>query len=270
MTVRAEQQLVTAPCLQPEFRIEILRDGEVGHDEMEAVQRVDAEFARAPVGFDVVVDRRHRRSSSRSPRTGLVSLATRSFAQMQADDKSPQAASWVTGLTRIPIFSISTSTRSPGFMNSGGLRLWPTPEGVPVTITSPASQRHRLTDRGDQRGDIEHHVVGRGVLQHRAVEARLDAQALGARRQFVGGDERRTERAGVVKIFADRPLRRLELIVAHRGIVEDRIAGDMVERLTAECAGRPCRSPRPTRPHSRDCRDARPHDRRAVRRSGSS
>ena len=139
MTVRAEQQLVTATRdLQPEFRIEILRDGEVGHDEVEAVQRVDAEFARAPVGFDVVVDRRHRRSPSRSPRTGLVSLATRSFAQMQADDKSPQAASWVTGLTRIPILSISTSTVSPGFMNSGGLRLWPTPDGVPVTITSPA------------------------------------------------------------------------------------------------------------------------------------
>ena len=122
MTVRAEQQLVTATRdLQPEFRIEILRDGEVGHDEVEAVQRVDAEFARAPVGFDVVVDRRHRRSSSRSPRTGLVSLATRSFAQMQADDKWPQATSWVTGLTRIPILSISTSTVSPGFMNSGGL-----------------------------------------------------------------------------------------------------------------------------------------------------
>ena len=58
-------------------------------------------------------------------------------------------------------------------------------------------------------------------------------QALGARRQFVGGDEYRTERAGAVEILADRPLRRLELIVAHRDVVEDRIAGDVVERLTS-------------------------------------
>ena len=34
---------------------------------------------------------------------------------------------------------ISTSTVSPGNMNSGGVRAAPTPPGVPVTITSPGS-----------------------------------------------------------------------------------------------------------------------------------
>jgi hypothetical protein len=37
-----------------------------------------------------------------------------------------------------PIFSISTSTRWPGFSQTGGLRAMPTPCGVPVRITLPA------------------------------------------------------------------------------------------------------------------------------------
>src|SRR5690606_21466063 len=41
------------------------------------------------------------------------------------------------GLRSTPMPSISTSTTSPGFMKRGGLRLQPTPAGVPVTITSP-------------------------------------------------------------------------------------------------------------------------------------
>ena len=36
-----------------------------------------------------------------------------------------------------PIPVISTSSTSPGFIQSGGLRLCPTPSGVPVAITSP-------------------------------------------------------------------------------------------------------------------------------------
>ena len=36
-----------------------------------------------------------------------------------------------------PIAEISTSSTSPGFIQSGGLRLWPTPSGVPVAMTSP-------------------------------------------------------------------------------------------------------------------------------------
>src|SRR5262249_26458244 len=36
-----------------------------------------------------------------------------------------------------PILVISTSSMSPGFIQSGGLRLWPTPSGVPVAMMSP-------------------------------------------------------------------------------------------------------------------------------------
>ena len=37
----------------------------------------------------------------------------------------------------VPMPVISTSSTSPGFIQSGGLRRWPTPSGVPVAMTSP-------------------------------------------------------------------------------------------------------------------------------------
>ena len=55
------------------------------------------------------------------------------------------AYSSTTGLRNTPIFSISTSTTSPAFMNIGGLRVKPTPAGVPVTITSPGT-RSKISD----------------------------------------------------------------------------------------------------------------------------
>jgi len=51
----------------------------------------------------------------------------------------------ITGLLRIPSFSISTSTTSPAFRKIGGLRVKPTPAGVPVAITSPAT-RSKISD----------------------------------------------------------------------------------------------------------------------------
>src|SRR5688572_13631500 len=38
---------------------------------------------------------------------------------------------------RVPILLISTSSTSPAFIQTGGLRLAPMPSGVPVAITSP-------------------------------------------------------------------------------------------------------------------------------------
>ena len=38
---------------------------------------------------------------------------------------------------KMPMLLISTSSASPAFIHSGGLRLWPTPSGVPVAMTSP-------------------------------------------------------------------------------------------------------------------------------------
>lgn len=43
-------------------------------------------------------------------------------------------------LSSTPIFSISTSTTSPDLRKTGGVRLKPTPGGVPVRITSPGSR----------------------------------------------------------------------------------------------------------------------------------
>src|SRR5689334_19376860 len=40
---------------------------------------------------------------------------------------------------RTPTLSISISTVSPGFIQTGGVRREPTPPGVPVTITSPGA-----------------------------------------------------------------------------------------------------------------------------------
>ena len=43
-----------------------------------------------------------------------------------------------------PIPVISTSSISPGFIHNGGLRLWPTPSGVPVAITSPGDSNREI------------------------------------------------------------------------------------------------------------------------------
>jgi hypothetical protein len=47
-------------------------------------------------------------------------------------------SSWI-GFDNTPIRSISTSQVSPCFIQIGGLRQQPTPEGVPVTMMSPGS-----------------------------------------------------------------------------------------------------------------------------------
>ena len=43
------------------------------------------------------------------------------------------------GLARMPMPSISISTISPSFIQRGGLRPWPTPDGVPMITRSPGS-----------------------------------------------------------------------------------------------------------------------------------
>src|SRR5438270_10784719 len=45
----------------------------------------------------------------------------------------------ITGLRILPMRSISTSTTSPSCKKRGGVRLNPTPEGVPVAMISPGS-----------------------------------------------------------------------------------------------------------------------------------
>ena len=70
-----------------------------------------------------------RRSSSRVQEAGAAGTASLLVRR--------QAASSATGLRSTPTRSTSTSTMSPCFIQSGGVRFAPTPPGVPVTITSP-------------------------------------------------------------------------------------------------------------------------------------
>jgi len=55
-----------------------------------------------------------------------------------------RAYSSAIGLRRSPTFPISTSTTSPAFIHSGGFLAAPTPEGVPVEITSPGTNSVKL------------------------------------------------------------------------------------------------------------------------------
>ncbi len=53
---------------------------------------------------------------------------------------APRLYSSAIGLRNVPTPWISTSTVSPFFIQTGlGLRAWPTPDGVPVKMTSPGS-----------------------------------------------------------------------------------------------------------------------------------
>ena len=68
-------------------------------------------------------------------------------ARAEADDGDVEARAAITsgglvatiGLRSVPMRSISISIASPAFIHTGGVRAWPTPAGVPITITSPGS-----------------------------------------------------------------------------------------------------------------------------------
>ena len=60
----AECQAVAALTdVEAEFAVEILRNSEVGHGEMEMIHRMNAKLAGAAARLDVTVNRRHRASS---------------------------------------------------------------------------------------------------------------------------------------------------------------------------------------------------------------
>jgi hypothetical protein len=95
------------------------------------------------------------------------------------------------------------------------------------------AQGDGLADGVDEGGDVEHHVRGVGLLDHGSVEPRLQPQPLRARRKLVGRDHGRPEATGRVEGLAEGPLRRLELVLTHRAVVEDAVAEHVVQRLLA-------------------------------------
>src|SRR5258708_2486141 len=58
-------------------------------------------------------------------------------------------------LLSTPTLSTSISTVSPGFIQTGGVRLAPTPPGVPVTITSPAASGVKAEMYSMRRGNLK-------------------------------------------------------------------------------------------------------------------
>jgi len=63
----------------------------------------------------------------------------RAFAHPTGSRGREDYFSSTTRLRSVPMPEISTSSTSPGFIQSGGLRRCPTPSGVPVAITSPGA-----------------------------------------------------------------------------------------------------------------------------------
>ena len=122
---------------------------------------------------------------------------------------------------------ISTSSTSPGFIHSGGLRLWPTPSGVPVAMTSPGESAVKSEQKAMICGNRVDQLIGGGVLHLLAVEPRGQRQPARIG-NLVGGDEPGAERPGAGKILArgDGEF----LVVAHAAVDEAGIAGDVVER----------------------------------------
>ena len=131
-------------------------------------------------------------------------------------------------LRKTPIPSISTSTTSPGFIQSGGIRFTPTPPGVPVTITSPRFERVERRTVFNQSRNIEDHLPQRGLLHDLSIQPGHD-RARSQIGEFFRRNHPGTEAARPGKVLSRRELVRVVLPVSHAAIVVAGIAGDMIE-----------------------------------------
>src|SRR5467141_425246 len=94
-------------------------------------------------------------------------------------------------------------------------------------------QTHRDADHCNQLGDAEDELVGTRILHHSAVQAALNAQPVGPRRHGIGRHQPRAECPCGIEILAHRPLRRAQLKIANRRIVEQGVAGNVIEGSVA-------------------------------------
>ena len=83
---------------------------------------------------------------------------------------------------------------------------------------------------GDQLGDPEDQLGRRRLLHPLSVQVERDPDGRGVA-DLVGGDEGGTAGGGAVEDLAGDPLRRGELQVASREVVEQHVPGDVVERV---------------------------------------
>jgi len=113
-------------------------------------------------------------------------------------------------------------------MKTGGLRAAPTPPGVPVMITSPGLQTHRDADHFDQRGDAEDELIGTRILHHSAVQAALMRSRWAPGGTASGVTSHGPNAPVAIEILAHRPLRRAQLKIAYRRIVEQRVPHNVI------------------------------------------
>ena len=115
-------------------------------------------------------------------------------------------------------------------------------------------ERHQAREVGDQRRYGEDQVLGAGRLHRLAVQRQRDLDPV-VRPGLVRRHERGAARSRAVEDLARHPLRRGELQVARRQVVEQHVAGDVVEGLglrdLAAAARRSRTRPRPRSPPSR-------------------
>src|SRR3954464_10076242 len=142
--------------------------------------------------------------------------------------------------SRVPTLSISISTLSPGFIQSGGVRRAPTPPGVPVTSTSPGSSVVHVDTYSMIFGILKiicsvvaccmrsplrrHDSV---ILVFGGISSAVTIQGPNP----VGGPHPGAEAAGLREVLAGGPLDGVALPVAHRAVVVAAVARDVAPRI---------------------------------------
>ena len=79
------------------------------------------------------------RHAASAPRAQAVKAIRAGAGTFGLSLRTAYGSSSSIGLRKIPMPSISISKTSPARIHAGGLRAWPTPDGVPVTTRSPGS-----------------------------------------------------------------------------------------------------------------------------------
>ena len=123
-----------------------------------------------------------------------------------------------------------TTTWSPSFSQTRGSLTLPTPCGRAGRDDVARLERHQPATGAPQRRDEKMRSAVRGGLHRLAVQlSAISIASCGA--GLVGRHERRAAGRGAVEHLARHPLRRRELQIARGEVVQQRVAGDVVERL---------------------------------------
>ena len=173
-----------------------------------------------------------RRSSA--PRTGSTSTSSGSCrscssrVRRAARRRRPRAHAIASRSS--PSWRRADASSSPGFSQTRGSRSSRRPEGVPVETMSPGSSVIRLERWATSSGIEKIRSAVDDVLHPLAVQVSANPIASSAPASSAvtsaGPHGRRA-----VEDLARHPLRRRELQVARREVVEQRVAGDVVDRV---------------------------------------